>query len=48
MKTHNKVIYNKIKKNIIPELNKLGIETYIVPLLLSKNGYYLQIMPVNT
>ena len=40
METHNKVIYDKIKKNIIPELNKLGIETYIVPLPLSKNGHY--------
>ena len=40
METHNKVIYDKIKNNIIPELNKLGIETYIVPLPLSKNGYY--------
>ncbi len=32
-------IYDKIK-NIISELNKLGIETYIVPLPLSKNGNY--------
>ena len=40
METHNKVIYDKIKKNIIPELNKLGIEAYIVPLPLSKNGHY--------
>jgi hypothetical protein len=40
MEKHNKVIYDKIKKNIIPELNKLGIETYIVPLPLSKNGHY--------
>jgi hypothetical protein len=40
METHNKVVYDKIKKNIIPELNKLGIETYIVPLPLSKNGHY--------
>ena len=40
MELHNKVIYDKIKKNIIPELNKLGIETYIVPLPLSKEGHY--------
>ena len=40
METHNKVIYDKIKKNIIPELNKLGIEAYIIPLPLSKNGHY--------
>jgi hypothetical protein len=40
MEKYNKVIYDKIKKNIIPELNKLGIEAYIVPLPLSKNGYY--------
>jgi hypothetical protein len=40
METHNNVVYDKIKKNIIPELNKLGIETYIVPLPLSKNGHY--------
>ena len=40
MEKHNNVVYDKIKKNIIPELNKLGIETYIVPLPLSENGYY--------
>ena len=40
METHNKVIYDKIKKNIIPELNKLNIEAYIVPLPISENGYY--------
>ena len=40
MEKHNKVIYDKIKKNIIPELNKLGIEAYIIPLPLSKNGHY--------
>ena len=40
MESYNNVVYDKIKKNIIPELNKLGIETYIVPLPLSENGYY--------
>ena len=40
MEKHNNVVYDKIKKNIIPELNKLGIETYIVPLPLSKKGHY--------
>ena len=40
MESHNKVIYDKIKKNIIPELNKLDIETYIVPLPLSKSDHY--------
>ena len=40
MESYNKVIYNKLKNNIIPELNKLGIETYLVPLPLSKSGHY--------
>lgn len=40
MESYNNVVYDKIKKNIIPELNKLNIEVYIVPLPLSENGYY--------
>lgn len=36
----HKPIYDKIKKYIIPELNKLGINTYLIPLPLSENGYY--------
>ena len=40
MESYNNVVYDKIKKNIIPELNKLNIEAYIVPLPLSENGYY--------
>jgi len=40
MESYNKVIYDKLKNNIIPELNKLGIETYLVPLPLSKSGHY--------
>jgi len=40
MESYNKVIYDKLKNNIIPELNRLGIETYLVPLPLSKSGHY--------
>ena len=40
MELHNKVVYDKIKNNIIPELNKLDIKTYIIPQPLSKNGHY--------
>jgi hypothetical protein len=40
MESYNKVIYDKLKNNIIPELNKLEIETYVVPLPLSKSGHY--------
>ena len=33
-----KILYNKLKKNIVPELNKIGITTFIVPLPISKGA----------
>jgi len=41
MKNHKtKYIYDIIKNKIIPEINKLKIETFIVPLPLSNNNVY--------
>ena len=40
-----KHIFTTLKINIIPQINKLGIETFIVPLPLSDNNMYWQDYP---
>jgi len=35
-----KKVYGKLKKKILPEINKLSIETFIIPLPLSDGGMY--------
>ena len=37
---NSKKIYNILKNKIIPKINNIGIETFIVPLLLSDTNFY--------